>query len=298
MYARIGFTSRKAEKGDIYFLSDTILRDKRHQITSVISDEFIEEQFNVKQESYYRYSSLSKTITTGFNSHWKSHVPHVSAIEKGSCIGINGARKLSVINKSQIGDRQEEGFGRIYIDPLFLDAKKIIILNDDNIINDSIKHQAEFKDLIFLKNLIKKIKSYKTEEQIKKIVINQLKDNKTNLNNSETRIILDLFDMYIRIGNIEVFNGFIKNSHILSENEFRNMKNDNILKHRVLIEGSTIEGIINEIINNDLDEIKRKLVRMNKMLKIDIENNLYNENEIKLLYIKINREIIYYKYRS
>lgn len=153
-FMKLSNTKRTKDNGkkhlDLFYFTDTLLRDEYNNITLDISQvkEFEEiETFgqakNQKQDNEDKdqpliISSINKTIAKGFNAKWQSSTPSLVAIENGSCLRIitnqNAKNKLENIafdkNIRSLGDRKEDGFGLALINPCFMDSDCIMKFND------------------------------------------------------------------------------------------------------------------------------------------------------------------------
>lgn len=150
------------EVNDIYLLSDLIARDESHQIVSNFPVEYLKENLQSNNIEILN-SQINPTIIKGFNSKWKSHIPQVYAMEKGSVIRIKGKieedKVYNFMNKYH-GDKVQDGLGRVIINPVFLDI--------DSIEYKSYKGQAynqkrNMDECIVDKNIIQEIKKMKKE---------------------------------------------------------------------------------------------------------------------------------------
>jgi CRISPR-associated protein Csx10 len=153
-FMKLSNTKRTKDNGkkhlDLFYFTDTLLRDNYNNITLDISQvkEFEEiETFgqakNQKQDNEDKdqpliISSINKTIAKGFNAKWQSSTPSLVAIENGSCLRIitnenaNNQLENEAVDKNilSLGDRKEDGFGLALINPCFMDSDCIMKFND------------------------------------------------------------------------------------------------------------------------------------------------------------------------
>lgn len=145
---------------DLFYFTDTLLRDKYNNITLDISQvkEFEEiktfgqtknQKNNNQDENQNKnenedvdkpviISSINKTIAKGFNTKWQSSTPSLAAVENGSCLRIitnenaNNQLENEAFDKNilSLGDRKEDGFGLTLINPCFMDSDCIMKFND------------------------------------------------------------------------------------------------------------------------------------------------------------------------
>lgn len=137
---------------NIYFLSDCILRDKYHQVISIFNSDYFKDNLGINIRNDDIQADINPTIITGYNSKWKSYIPHMYGIEKGSVIEIKlqDTKSRSAIIEfmnSQIGDRKQDGLGRVIINPSFLQCNDIKIHNTIEV-NDIESKEEEYKESI------------------------------------------------------------------------------------------------------------------------------------------------------
>ncbi|WXR61431.1 RAMP superfamily CRISPR-associated protein [Peptostreptococcaceae bacterium AGR-M142] len=127
---------------DLFYFTDTLLRDKYNNITLDISQvkdfgETENQKDNDKNKTII-ISSINKTIAKGFNTKWQSSTPSLAAVENGSCLRIitnenaNNQLENEAFDKNilSLGDRKEDGFGLTLINPCFMDSDCIMKFND------------------------------------------------------------------------------------------------------------------------------------------------------------------------
>lgn len=116
---------------DIYFLTDTILKDQYGNTCSILPNEEIEKMFGLKKVEIADGQFVTNKIIGGYNSHQKIALPKDTAIEAGSIIrykiidGVLTEEKIKDIEKKGIGYFRERGFGRVIINPNFEQSKVI-----------------------------------------------------------------------------------------------------------------------------------------------------------------------------
>lgn len=106
----------------VYCLSDVIVRNEQGQLTTVIPDTFLSKLLD--NEIKFESSSVQTITVSAFNQKWGSRVPMVEAIKKGSVFRYRAKApinvdKLESILDLGIGERREDGYGRIRIQSKF-----------------------------------------------------------------------------------------------------------------------------------------------------------------------------------
>lgn len=116
---------------DIYFLTDTILKDQYGNTCSILPNEDIEKMFGLDKVEMADGQFVTNKIIGGYNSYQKIALPKDTAIEAGSIIrykiidGVLTEEKIKDIEKKGIGYFRERGFGRVIINPNFEQSKVI-----------------------------------------------------------------------------------------------------------------------------------------------------------------------------
>lgn len=278
---------------DVYFLSDSILRDEKHQITSSFSS-YIEKGLGIAKdkEEYKKSEEITPVMITGFNSKWESNLPYVCGIEKGSAIRFDVSNNINAevienFMKHQYGDRKQEGFGRVIINPKFFKIEKI------NYVEYKLQ-QEEYGNISKLKiadNTIKTIKgsieAARIDYSIRKYVLSELKE-ELELTNSKVNNVIQLIDKSLLAEEcLSEFKKEIAGLEKLTQNGERNGANANLIEIKIG------EYSLSKLIN--LNELSRKQF-VEKIIKRDINSiTLY---EVDKLLLRIIREILYYSLKA
>ncbi|NFG26557.1 CRISPR-associated protein [Clostridium botulinum] len=306
---------------NIYFLSDAILRDENHQIVSTFSKKYLNEKLKINLEKQNLINKdINPIIVTGYNSKWRSSIPHVYGIEKGSNIKINidnfnNRVEEDIINnfiKSQHGDRKQDGFGRVIINPKFLEPHQIKYIGTNKTYNEEreignfqvdnkvINYIKKCKNEVFIDKIIKK-------QVIKKQVIENVEE--FHISNSQINNIISHIDKcLICDGNpIDEFKNEFERLNKVTQNEKRTKDNYNILNYplienknlKELIKSAEEVGKINEIIKDILlNGLVTNEYEKENVIKQIIENNFQDNFEKEKILLKIIRDIFYYSIKS
>jgi len=103
----------------IYATSDIVSRNEHGEIISYIDERYLKDQLDL-QEVKLEQSSIQTRLSSGYNNHWRSRLPQNVAIKAGSIFKYTyqGELKKDLLKQLMdkgIGDRKEEGFGRILV---------------------------------------------------------------------------------------------------------------------------------------------------------------------------------------
>jgi len=112
---------------EIYFFTDTILKDKHGNSCSFLPKDELEELFKVKDIKIEK-RFISNKIVGGYNSFQKLPLPKEVAIEAGSIVRISYSgelteEKIREIEERGLGYFRERGYGRVFINPSFNQGK-------------------------------------------------------------------------------------------------------------------------------------------------------------------------------
>ncbi|HCL4546851.1 CRISPR-associated protein [Clostridium botulinum] len=303
-------------KFDIYFLSDSILRDEYHQIKPCFSEDYLDKNLGINISKKNINTEISPVILTGYNSTWKSYLPHVYGIEKGSVIRINLNDLENKINKNLIdefikdqkGDRKQEGLGRVIINPKFLNVD-IIKYGETNKLCE---YERENSFLPLDEELILYIKESRNKATIDKCIKNNtvknLRDNEqsVDISNSQINNVIGIIDdSLLRKENfMDEFIDKIEKLKEITQNSERNNRNQSILDYRIL-SNKKLKDLLN------LSEMDKKEIVKDILLN-GLEQNDFNENIIDELItknsqnkfkneeiiLKAARDILYYSLKS
>lgn len=275
---------------DIYFLSDAILRDEKHQIISSFSKEYLNDMLDVNVDNIK--NDITPTIITGFNSTWQSNLPQVYGIEKGSVLRIMDCGRLDNKNilkfiKMQHGDRKQDGFGRVIINPDFLNTQSIRFV-DTQCIEDKEQYSSNNVkvDRDLLKNIRNNIKKYMIDEYVKEYILNAEKN--FNLSNSKINDMISIIDKCLKLqdDNFSEFSRELLELEDISQNEERNISNSEALD-KIILEKCSLREVIY------LEKDKR-----DKLIREIIPNNINIGKSEDSILLNIIRGILYYKQKE
>ncbi|EPY2310999.1 RAMP superfamily CRISPR-associated protein [Clostridium sporogenes] len=298
-------------KLNIYFLSDSILRNEYHQITPCFSEEYLNKNLEINISKKNINSEIYPVILTGYNSTWKSYLPHVYGIEKGSVIRVDLNNSKNQINKNSIdefiknqkGDRKQDGLGRLIINPKFLNVD--IIKYEGT--NKSCEYEHENSFLSLDKELIYYIKESRNKAIVDKCIKNNtvknLKNKKDkNISNSQINNIIGIIDdsLLSKEKPMDEFIYRIERLKEITQNGERNERNQSILDYSILsdkklkdllkLSREKKKKIVEFIISNGLEPSNLK----DRFIK-EIQEDEFKNDEIIL---KAIRDILYYSLKS
>ena len=180
--------SDKVKKLNVFFMSDTIIKDELGNLQSTIPDELLEKKLGVKIikekqkednpkeiEKLYKASIISKDVK-GYNAMWKCKVSSETAIKAGSVItyGYKGEldeEKIEQFEIEGIGSRKNEGFGRILINPKF-DVKKCAIYTEKEIERKTVDLSEDSK--VLMQSMLNNIVKERENEYLTNIIVESL----------------------------------------------------------------------------------------------------------------------------
>lgn len=169
--------SDKVKKLNVFFMSDTIIKDEFGNLQSTIPDELLEDKLGIKiiKEKQYKASIISKDVK-GYNAMWKCKVSSETAIKAGSVItyeyeGELDKDKIEQFEIEGIGSRKNEGYGRILINPNF-DVEKCAIYQEKEIERKTVDLSDDSKSLMqsMLNNIVKE----RENEYLTNIIVESL----------------------------------------------------------------------------------------------------------------------------
>ncbi|WP_027626931.1 RAMP superfamily CRISPR-associated protein [Clostridium lundense] len=277
---RLGYfkISNNNKYTDIYFLSDTILRDDNHQIKSMFTKEYIKEKLDIDMNDNNTIQQIDSTIITGFNSKWQCQVPQVYGIEKGSCVRIKNIsdKDINEFMQQYHGDKRQDGLGRVIINPKFLKVEDIELkeyfcdINYNERIEEHNQECVRYLRECMDKNIIDMfIKKY-IYKMINESKIKCIFDEDTTLSQIN-KLISDINRCLSSKENVlKEFEKYIKSLRYVSVNKDRNMKNMklldiNITKDICLKDFADNSGNIgNKLIDEVFGKKKNELIYENK----------------------------------
>ncbi|URZ15114.1 RAMP superfamily CRISPR-associated protein [Clostridium felsineum] len=286
---KLGYLNKdKSEQSNmyIYFLSNTILRDENQQISSSFDKNYLNKELNTDFDEY-EYE-IEPTIITGFNSKWQSNLPQVYGVEAGSVIKLKKVENFDYesINKfieKQHGDRILDGFGRVFVNPQFLKAKKIVykdMINKDD--EDYSQSGTVTKD--YINDLKMRINEEKTKLKIKNYISRnqvELTLDKTQANN----IVAKMDSILKTEGNyLDELKNYINEIKDTTENNSKNEIKEKILNQKIFDK-------------YDFNYISRmELANIKEFIRCNIDKNI-NFN-ISKIFITLIREAFYYSIKQ
>lgn len=166
---------------NIYFMSDTILKDENGNIISYIPTELLAKKLDIKNVTMIKASILTREVK-GYNSMWKTSIPSVTSIKAGSIItySYDGEINLDKIKEFEIeglGSKRNEGYGRVIVNPDFK-VNKCRSYNKDNnvcIVHMNLSNESK----VLMTNIINNINKSREDEYLTKMVIESI-DSKTD----------------------------------------------------------------------------------------------------------------------
>ncbi|TCS78934.1 RAMP superfamily CRISPR-associated protein [Tepidibacillus fermentans] len=125
----------------IYVMSDIISRDGNGQIISYIDEAYLKDHLELESVQLQQ-SSIQTRVSSGYNNHWGTRLPQNIAIKAGSIFkykyqGELKKKRMEQLMDHGIGDRREEGFGRIVILDSLLGSEIELIHEKNHITFDS-----------------------------------------------------------------------------------------------------------------------------------------------------------------
>lgn len=251
-------TSEKCKDFYLLFTSDAILRNDLGLLMNSPEIDFLEKKLGldkvVEKETF-----IDTDIFTGFNNKWGYRLPIINGIKLGSLIkyefkGKFDKEKVKSFIEEGIGERKQEGFGRILLIP---DVKFNEILKEEskNVLKEEIKFTNEDKEQLEL--ISKRIYLNKVNSTIPKIVLNlEINDKGCELNNSQWGKLVEL--MRLLEGKNE------KESIQFIEKYFANIKGKKLNRSlsnkisKIKIEEKELENFIKEFVTISKEEFYKK----------------------------------------
>lgn len=150
------FPKRKDLSGKLclYALSNLYMLDEYGKVTGNIDKEWLSEKLGIKITSQ-ETASISVYQTSGFNNHWGAGNVQATAVGAGSfyvftCEGTPNEKKVRELEESGLGNRKQEGFGRILVNPDFTQEKKRFSHHTQEDNGQKIELTPEDKDMVLL----------------------------------------------------------------------------------------------------------------------------------------------------
>ncbi|WP_029452509.1 hypothetical protein [Clostridium algidicarnis] len=155
----------------IYAASDIISRDKFGRYINYIEEDYLKDILQLETVKLQR-TSVQKQIISGYNNKWRCRLPQIEGIKAGSIFKYQytGDLKLSNISRLEehsIGERVEEGYGRVIIlDELRCNKTSKYSKNKESIKHVKLDEQDEKQLQLILDNIFKNSLEYKIDENI------------------------------------------------------------------------------------------------------------------------------------
>lgn len=309
------------DKLNIYFLSDTILRDENHQIVSCFSEKYLNKELNINISKGDIEMDINPVILTGYNSKWRSFISHVYGLEKGSVIRVNLDKSSNKTNKNiidnfikiQKGDRKQDGLGRVIVNPKFLDVNKIGYLGTNKVHN----YERQDSDCNLSNELIEYLKQCRNRVIIDKCIktntVNELSKSSgikilNNISNSKINNIISVIDRALLCEEknpMDEVKNEIERLNKVTQNKERNENNYEILNCELLEKKSLKElaRLNKEKINEIVKYILSQGLKLSDSIKEDtikeiMENDSKDEFRNERILLNTIRNIFYYSIKS
>jgi len=255
----------------ITLLSDTIIYNENGYSTTNLIDLENELKKHLGQEVKIKKAFIRQTDQEGFVSVWKLKTPSEVCFKAGSCFLLENLEdadieKLKELQKTGIGMRTHEGFGRFVVgwqDEMEFDVVKVedeIEITKPNQIPDKVKE--------LIKNIIKE--KLKSELQVK--AIEEAGDFTKDLKGLPSKSLLARLEGAVREGN---FKTLLDNLKKTAKDKLENCRNKN---------KSLYEFLRNFSLNLE-DEMKNKLELKNLCDEIAYEPEEKFKEELEKIYL-------------
>ncbi len=277
--------TQKGKNLDIYFLTDTILKDKVGNTVSILPKEEIQELFGLPKVEVANEQFITSKIIGGYNSHQKIPLPKDTAFEAGSIMryeildGKLTEEKIQKIEEMGLGYFRERGFGRVIINPNF-EQKQLMKYEkneDDNELNkgkegEKINYHQEYEEAMFI--LISSI----INENRKLDMINKI------ITDCEQSLIIindELTETQINSFIIDLSNSGYKERYGLKKDKIYNDKKqiklfgDNVKLFFENMKNNSIDKYLNKILEYQKDKDIEKIEDKKEFVKIYVREYLY-----------------------
>lgn len=292
-------TDKTQKELNIYFISDTILRDDNGNIISYIPEKTLEKALNINNIKIKRASVLTRE-TKGYNAMWKTSIPSVTAIKAGSIISYSYEGNLSMdkvrdLQIEGVGSKKSEGYGRIIINPNF-NVKECKNYNKkDNIHSVSINLKEE--SISLMANILNNINESREEEYVTKILIEAI-DSKTD-SRSTKKVVIDKLTNAQKGRLINMINDALGILHdkgeqsskdfvIKFKNEIKTHTKDQFRNKSVirLFDNSVYDYIDKLVDNTTIEELTNTRYKLDYVSFDNIKINKSSNYQLKLLLTK------------
>jgi len=276
----------------LYCLSDTLYRNKHGQVLSYVDEEFLQDALGLDRVELSK-SSIETNIISGYNVKWNFRYPQYVGIKAGSLMKykIKGRLNLTALENllaEGVGDRREDGFGRIAILPsLDIGSIEPAQGNDQNLDLPELNQM----DRQQLTHILTKIYQYNVETEIQEKIL--ALDGKTKnlfkISDSQLGKMLQIFTNIQHLspakGKAE-FSGYI--SHLDESNNKKSLRQLEDVK----ISGERMVDFLTRFVQESSDvEIFRNSFLLNrKGLKIKGMEPLLTEEYVYQVNIRLLEE--------
>lgn len=308
------------EKLNIFFMSDTIIKDEFGNLQSTIPDKLLEDNLGIKitrskqkedNEELYKASIISKDVK-GYNAMWKCKVSSETAIKAGSIItytykGMLDKNKIEQFEIKGIGSKKNEGYGRILINPKF-DVKKCAIYEEKEIERKRVDLSNNSKEImkIILDNIAKEreeqyllniiidtLDNFDENSKRRKIKLNYPNSNKKDFPNTQKAKIINLIDEALiefeKSGEDKSKQKIIKFISELKSNTQKMYQS----RDKYSLFNLSIEEYLKGITENKLNCIDIEKIQYPQVEGIDF----YKSSQYEM-YLKLTKSIMEYKIRE
>ncbi len=153
----------------VYALSNLILLDENGTEKGFIPEGILESVLKVENVHLIRASAMI-TRTAGFNHTWKAGMVQRSAVSMGSvftyeCIGTPSEAGILRLEREGIGQRRQEGFGRVLINPA-IECEHLLKYDSVNAEDDQ-EILLDENDMDMLKIIARRINESRIDTSIK-----------------------------------------------------------------------------------------------------------------------------------
>lgn len=153
-------------------LSDIIWRNSNGEVVNYIDEEYLEKKLGIKNVKL-EGSSVAPQVISGYNAKWGCRLPQILGIKAGSVFKysfegtIDRSKLMEFINKG-LGDRKEDGYGRIVIvEALYCDEIRAVTrLKDKNTLQVNLTEDHKLQLQNILSSIYKTIVEDKINEKI------------------------------------------------------------------------------------------------------------------------------------
>lgn len=297
----------------IYFLSDSIIKDKFGQVISHIDTKYIEEKLNIDNVEYIKGSVLT-TETTGYNATLRTSLPSMTSIKSGSILTYKyeGELDLKLIKKLEIqgvGYRKEEGYGSIIINPCFSVKSCEFYKRGIPKIKEDINLKRESKKLFT--RILNDINNQKITDLLTKIAIEAI-DTKTD-SFKKKKVVLSLSNSQIgRLISIvnkceneendalakEMLINFRDSLKTNTKNEYLNKSRNSLFNYPLCVDSknNSSRDYFDELISDkDISDLTGTSIKLNNVSVKGIDLDRLNNFRLKL---KLTKEILIYQLRK